>query len=77
MRLGNVIQLGIPAPESFKGKVNHSFLRRLHDLEDRKMDLYMRGAFFLPHLMLEVEKIDRKLNKYYNWYATAWMAGKV
>ena len=79
MKLGTLLQLGIPVPSSLEPKSQHSnaFLERLHELEDRKMDLFIRGAFFDPLMLIQVEKIDRKLDKYYRWYAQAWMAGKV
>jgi hypothetical protein len=79
MSLGNVIQLGIPDPSTLTSTqvLGNAFLKRLHDLENRKMDLFMRGAFFNPLMMIQIQKIDRKLDKYYRWYAQAWMAGKV
>lgn len=79
MKLGTLLQFGIPSPASLpsNGERANAFLARLHELEDRKMDLFMKGAFFSPLMMIQVEKIDRKLDKYYRWYAQAWTAGKL
>ena len=67
-----LLQLLNPASRS-----PNSFIERIDELEDKKMELLMQGAFFLPHLQEQFLMIDRKLEKYYRWYAQALIAGKI
>lgn len=71
--MARMLLIGSPNPS----EVNNSFMKRIMELEDRKIDLVMQGAFFKPELAMQFEILDRKLDKYYRWYATAWKAGKV
>jgi hypothetical protein len=70
---GPVIRLGVPMVP----RTQNSFLQRIHQLEDRKMEMIVKDDIFDPSLFDKFEEIDRKLAKYYRWYASAYVAGKI
>jgi hypothetical protein len=44
-------------------------------LEDQKWDLVLKGAEVKPELQKQIEIIDRKLERLYRWYSTAYSNG--
>jgi hypothetical protein len=71
--MARLLLVGSPHPS----EISNSFMKRLMELEDRKIDLVLKGAFFKPELRMQFQILDRKLDKYYRWYGQAWLAGKV
>lgn len=56
---------------------SNTLLQRIFHLEDQKLEILFDGALEKPDLMIRIEMIDRKLDKYYRWYASAFVAEKV
>lgn len=54
-----------------------NLLGLISQLEDQKWDCVLQGAEENPALRMRMELIDRKLDRLYAWFATAYQNGLV
>lgn len=54
-----------------------NLVQLISQLEQEKWDCVLQGAEFKPDLQMKILTIDRKLEKLYSWYTTAFLNGLV